>query len=103
MSVRDTVDPMIGSMLRSGAAVADPVGLGLRTDEAGRLVRSAGDVDERMHLVGALRRGDLWESTAVPELRVQAEAVARALSGLARTPARPAEAPHSEGVPEGCG
>ena len=103
MSVRDTVDPMIGSMLRSGAAAADPVGLGLRTDDAGRIVRAAGEVDERMHLVGALRRGDLWESTAVPELRVQAEAVARALAGIARMPGGSAEAPHAEGFPEGCG
>jgi uncharacterized NAD(P)/FAD-binding protein YdhS len=103
MSVRDTVDPMIGSMLRSGAAVADPLGLGLRTDDAGRIVRTDGGVDDRIHLVGALRRGDLWESTAVPELRVQVEAVARALAGIARMPGGSAGAPHAEGVPEGCG
>jgi uncharacterized NAD(P)/FAD-binding protein YdhS len=40
--------------------------------------------DDRILLVGALRRGDLWESTAVPELRVQAAlAAARAAAALA--------------------
>jgi uncharacterized NAD(P)/FAD-binding protein YdhS len=64
MSVRDTVDPLIGSMLRSGLAVADEVGLGLRTDSVGRL------------------RGELWESTAVPELRAQAAVAAGAAAEL---------------------
>ena len=33
-----------------------------------------------IRLVGALRRGDLWESTAVPELRVQAAVAAESLA-----------------------
>ena len=37
----------------------------------------AGTDDPRMLLVGALRRGDSWESTAVPDLREQAEQAAR--------------------------
>jgi uncharacterized NAD(P)/FAD-binding protein YdhS len=103
MSVRDTVDPLVGSMLRSGTASADPVGLGLHTDGEGRLVRADGAADERMHLVGALRRGDLWETTAVPELRVQAEAVARALAGRMSAPGGARDPATSATVPEGCG
>jgi len=82
MSVRDTVDPLIGSMLRSGLAVADEVGLGLRTDAAGRLLGADEWPDERLFLVGAFRRGELWESTAVPELRAQAAVAAGAAAEL---------------------
>ena len=101
MSVRDTVDPLVGSMLRSGAATADPVGLGLRTDDSGRLLRGDGGADERVHLVGALRRGDLWATTAVPELRAQAEAVARALAAVVAGGARTGASVLA--APEGCG
>ncbi len=81
-SVRDTVDPLLGSLLRGGLASCDAVGLGLCTDEDGRLKSAAGALDERMFLVGALRRGELWESTAVPELRGQAALAARAAAAL---------------------
>ena len=37
---------------------------------------------ERLFLVGPLRKGLLWENTAVPELRVEAEQLARHLSSL---------------------
>jgi uncharacterized NAD(P)/FAD-binding protein YdhS len=44
------------------------------------MLRHDGKPNERVWLVGALRKGDLWESTAVPELRMQ---VAQAVAGLA--------------------
>lgn len=69
MGVRDSIDPLIGSLLRSGLASTDELGMGIRTDDDGRLAAGTG---APIWLVGALRRGDLWESTAVPELRVQA-------------------------------
>jgi uncharacterized NAD(P)/FAD-binding protein YdhS len=84
MGIRDTVDPMLASLLRSGLAVEDGTGIGLRTGTDGELVGRSGVGDDRILLVGALRRGDLWESTAVPELRVQAAlAAARAAAALA--------------------
>ena len=86
MGIRDTVDPMLSSLLRSGLAVEDEAGIGLRTGAGGELIGRSGHADDRMLLVGALRRGDLWESTAVPELRVQsaraADLVARSLGRL---------------------
>jgi uncharacterized NAD(P)/FAD-binding protein YdhS len=86
MGIRDTVDPMLASLLRSGLAVEDEAGIGLRTGTDGELVGRSGVGDDRILLVGALRRGDLWESTAVPELRVQATRaaahVAAALAGV---------------------
>lgn len=80
MSVVDTVDPLLGSLLRSGMASADPLGLGLRSDAEGRVLDAQGAPQRGMRLVGALRRGELWESTAVPELRVQAAVAADSLA-----------------------
>ena len=78
-SVTDTVDPLLGSLFRSGMAVGDALGLGLRSDAEGRLLDAQGVSQQGMRLVGALRRGELWESTAVPELRVQAAVAAGSL------------------------
>lgn len=87
MRLRETVDPLLGSLFRSGMASTDALGLGLRADGGGRLVHEDGTAEPRVFLVGALRRGEVWESTAVPELRVQAArasaAVAVALAGEA--------------------
>lgn len=80
MSIGETLDPLLGSMLRNGLVSADGLGLGLRTEGDGALVRADGTVEPRMRLIGALRRGDLWETTAVPELRAQALAIAASLA-----------------------
>ena len=78
--IRQTIDPLLSSLLQSGVGSTDELGLGLRTDPHGRLVRQDGAPNERVWLVGALRKGDLWESTAVPELRQQ---VAQAVDSMA--------------------
>jgi len=108
MSVAETLDPLLGAMLRMGFASADGLGLGLRADRDGRLVGADGTVQQRVRLVGALRRGELWESTAVPELRAQAAVAAESLSqelgcgsrDRSAFPARTDAAPH--GAIGGC-
>ena len=52
------------------------MGLGLDTDDEGRLLDAEGRPSERMFLVGPLRKGLLWENTAVPELRLEARRMA---------------------------
>lgn len=84
MGVRESIDPLMGSLLRSGLASTDELGMGIRTDDDGLLV---GGVGAPVWLAGALRRGDLWESTAVPELRVQAARAAAAIAGRLGTAA----------------
>lgn len=74
-----TVDPLIAGLLSSGVASRDRTGLGLRTTDEGRLVGSAGRPDAPVWTLGALRRGELLETTAMPEIRVQAAHVAAAL------------------------
>jgi uncharacterized NAD(P)/FAD-binding protein YdhS len=75
----DLADPLVQSLFASGTASTDSEQLGLRTDDHGTLVNINNEREERLFLVGALRRGDLWESTAVPELREQVAVVGRAI------------------------
>lgn len=73
-------EPLIVALRDSGQLRPDPFGLGLDTDEDGALLDEAGHVSETLHLVGPLRKGRLWENTAVPELRLEAAALAARLA-----------------------
>ena len=76
--VRRAGDPFLDHLLAAGTATAGPLGLGLTTDD-GRLVDARGTSAAPVWTLGAMRRGELWESTAVPEIRSQAEALAGAV------------------------
>ena len=67
-------------LVERGLVRRDPLGLGVDTDADGFVVDAAGDVDRGIAAVGALRRGSLYESTAIPELRAQAASVAVAFA-----------------------
>ena len=84
-------DPLVCSLLARGSARPGPLGLGFATHPDGRLV-AAGELPA--WTLGSLRRGELWESTAIPEIRDQADALARSIlaGGTARPPATPARA-----------
>jgi uncharacterized NAD(P)/FAD-binding protein YdhS len=72
-------NPAIGSLLVHGWLSVDPLGLGVRTTAAGEAVDSQSRPVSDLFVVGTLRKPAVWESTAVPELRVQAAAVAKAI------------------------
>jgi len=82
MDIRRTKDPLLGAMQRSGIATTDELGLGIRSDDECRLLHANGIPNQRVVIAGALRRGDLWESTAVPDLRVHAARAAATLLAL---------------------
>jgi len=75
IDLRATSDPLIQNLIESGAIVADDLGLGLQLDQHGYALHANGTRSESI-AIGALRKGQLWETTAVPELRVQAAQVA---------------------------
>ena len=92
--VRAAPVPLLRRLLADGHATADALGLGLRATAAGALVDAAGRADERLWILGPLRRGELWETTAVRELRAQAEDVAAGVcSSLAEPVAERAASP----------
>jgi uncharacterized NAD(P)/FAD-binding protein YdhS len=57
------------------------LGIGLAVDDPGRAIGADGTVDPHLWTIGSLRRGADWESTAVPDLRVQARDIASAILG----------------------
>ena len=82
MNLRDTRHPLLASVQRNGLACTDDLGLGLRSDDECRLVGTNGVANPRIVIAGALRRGDMWEATAVPDLRVNAARAAATLVAL---------------------
>jgi uncharacterized NAD(P)/FAD-binding protein YdhS len=93
--VRPGSDPLVDDLLAPRAGVAlgqlSTAGLGLQTS-AGRLVDSVGTTDAPIWTLGSVRRGELYESTAIPEIRSQAAQVAVAvLDEIAPEPRRLAD------------
>ena len=85
-----STDPLLRSLLDRGLAAAGPVGLGLDTTADGALRDTTGRTAIPVWTLGSLRRGTLWESTAIPEIRDQAAALAKRLLGSgARRDRRP--------------
>ncbi|UQU66756.1 FAD/NAD(P)-binding protein [Couchioplanes caeruleus] len=68
--------PLVGGLLEAGLATPGPHHLGLAIDAQGRVVAADGRVHDRLWLIGPLRRGTQWETTAVPEIRAQARSLA---------------------------
>jgi uncharacterized NAD(P)/FAD-binding protein YdhS len=71
--------PLIRALVTTGLASANDLGMGFRTDGAGALLDAHGIPSTSLFTLGPPRRGELFETTAVPEIRSQAEALARRL------------------------
>ncbi|MGP1308669.1 MAG: FAD/NAD(P)-binding protein [Phycisphaerales bacterium] len=67
---------LIESLVSSGDVRRDALGLGIECNQHGEPITSEGRPSDRLLLVGPLRRGESWESTAVPEISQQAAAAA---------------------------
>ncbi|WP_375482147.1 FAD/NAD(P)-binding protein [uncultured Jatrophihabitans sp.] len=76
VGLRASDDPLVLNLLTSGTARPGSLDLGFATDDGGRVLSGDGS-SPAVWTVGPLRRGELWESTAVPEIRAQAAEVAR--------------------------
>jgi uncharacterized NAD(P)/FAD-binding protein YdhS len=86
-------DPLWRSLFASGAAVTGPLGMGVATRD-GRLLDAEGRADRALFTLGAPRRGELWETTAIPEIRVQAaELAGQLLAPLTSAPPRTSRRP----------
>ncbi|MHA3701240.1 FAD/NAD(P)-binding protein [Jatrophihabitans sp. YIM 134969] len=71
-------DALVLDLLTSGTARPGEHDMGLATDDDGRVLGGDGG-DRAVWTLGPMRRGQLWESTAVPEIRQQAAALAAAV------------------------
>lgn len=68
--------PLMRNLLAEGLLAPDELRLGARANEQGMAISRDGADTPWLRIVGPLRKAQLGESTAVPELRVQAAAVA---------------------------
>jgi uncharacterized NAD(P)/FAD-binding protein YdhS len=73
--------PLIRALVESGLACANDLGTGFRTDTHGAILDSVLTPSSALFTLGPPRRGELFETTAVPEIRAQAEALALHLAG----------------------
>jgi uncharacterized NAD(P)/FAD-binding protein YdhS len=72
--------PLVASLRGAGHLVPDPLGLGLLADGDGALLEANSLTSKTLFTLGASRRPAYFESTAVPELREQAAALAAVLA-----------------------
>jgi len=58
--------------------------LGIDVNEHGALMDYRGMPSHRLYAIGPVRKGCFWETTAVPEIRVQAATLAEHLAEVLR-------------------
>jgi uncharacterized NAD(P)/FAD-binding protein YdhS len=81
-----TGNPLTRFLLEAGYAALGRIGKGLLTTEQGELIDANGKTSDWLTTLGPPRLGNLFETTAVPELRKQAEALANHLLSISREP-----------------
>ena len=73
-------DHLLGHAISNGVFAAGPLGLGLAADSGTlQLKNASGRVYPHIFALGSVLRGELWESTALHEIRQQAQQVAQSL------------------------
>jgi uncharacterized NAD(P)/FAD-binding protein YdhS len=77
---RKLESPLLASLLLQGLTRPDPLHLGLDCTEQGALINREGVASDFLFTIGPSRKGILWESVAVPELREQASDLASLLA-----------------------
>lgn len=82
---RTVEQSLIKQLLVDGLARPGSLNIGFDVDEHGALIDQDGQASEVLFTLGSSRRGKLFESTAVPELREQAIALARHILSLIET------------------
>ncbi|MDP9227863.1 MAG: hypothetical protein M3M99_02280, partial [Actinomycetota bacterium] len=65
-------EPLLRGLFAEGRVRRGPLGLGLDHDSRGSLLDAHGAPSPLLSTLGPLRKGRLWETTAIPEIRVQA-------------------------------
>ncbi|MGI2034705.1 FAD/NAD(P)-binding protein [Rhizobium panacihumi] len=74
--------PLLLSMQEGGLLQPDPLGLGIVVDTVSQVCNGRGAAQKGLYAVGALTAGQFWEITAVPDIRVQANAVAERIATM---------------------
>lgn len=68
--------PFVKNLVARGHVRNDDLNLGIAATPAGNVVGKTGSPSPVVHTLGTALKGILWESTAIPEIRTQARALA---------------------------
>jgi uncharacterized NAD(P)/FAD-binding protein YdhS len=77
-----TSNPLLADMRRKGFLRPDPLGLGADCNGKGALLKKRGEALEGLFAIGPLLLGNLFEATAVPDIRLQADALAQSVGAF---------------------
>ncbi|MCJ9672405.1 MULTISPECIES: FAD/NAD(P)-binding protein [unclassified Neorhizobium] len=81
--------PLLTEMRNLGMIAMDELGLGISVDGRSRVLDPDGRPQPGLFAAGALTAGQFWEITAVPDIRVQAKALAETIAtDISRTAPR---------------
>jgi uncharacterized NAD(P)/FAD-binding protein YdhS len=73
--------PLVVNLLARGLIDPDPLFLGLNATPEGAVIDYLGNASTEIFTLGSAAKGMLFETTAVPELRLQAKALAQRIAG----------------------
>ena len=92
-------DPLVTSLLAAGLVRQDAFGLGFDVDSRSRAIGQSGAPADSLFAVGPLSRGQFYEITSVPDIRLQAadcaDAILNRLALRDRSPVDSAASPSS--------
>jgi uncharacterized NAD(P)/FAD-binding protein YdhS len=87
-----TASPLLHDLFTTGLARPDPLGLGIDASPDGAVLAQDGTASDVLFTLGPPLRGLWYETTAIPEIREQAAALARRLTSDRRLSQRPGSA-----------
>lgn len=79
VDIRASANPLLRFLVQSGTARPDPMHIGLDVDANSALIAADGRVSPRTRAIGPLTRGRYFEIEAIPDIRLQAAAIAKSL------------------------
>jgi uncharacterized NAD(P)/FAD-binding protein YdhS len=82
-------NPVVGSLFANGLARGDPLRIGIAVAPDCAIVDAEGEPSRRLFAIGPMSQAAFWEIIAIPDIRLQTEALAKTL--LARFAPHPAE------------
>jgi uncharacterized NAD(P)/FAD-binding protein YdhS len=74
--IRRVHHPLLSKLLEQGHIQPGPLNMGLAVTPEGALINAEGKSSTQLWTMGSLKKGSLWETIAVPELREQAAQLA---------------------------
>jgi uncharacterized NAD(P)/FAD-binding protein YdhS len=73
-------EPLLDALLAAGRIRPDPARVGVDVDLESRALDAEGAASDTLSAIGPITRGAFWESIAVPDIAVQAAAVAKRIA-----------------------